>query len=83
MPLSIREVKIIKNTKIVDKVIDNDIILYTPQDIQKIFMCGKNQAYQLIHSGGFPKIQINRKIYVPKNKLIKWIESNTGKTVKA
>lgn len=59
----------------------NDIILYTPQDIQKIFMCGKNQAYNLIHSSGFPKIQINRKIYVPKDKLEKWINGNTGKKI--
>lgn len=63
----------IKNNK------NDDIILYTPSDIQKIFMCGKNQAYQLIHSNGFPKIQINRKLYVPKDKLEKWINGNTGK----
>lgn len=60
---------------------NNDIILYTPKDIQNIFMCGKNQAYSLIHSSGFPKIQIGRKIYIPKDKLEKWIEGNVGKKV--
>lgn len=71
----------INNKKTIDKQTKDDIILYTPQDIQKIFTCGKNQAYQLIHSSGFPKIQINRKIYVPKDKLEKWININTGKKI--
>lgn len=60
---------------------NDDIILYTPEDIQRIFMCGKNQAYQLIHSSGFPKLQINRKLYIPKDKLEKWISGNTGKKI--
>lgn len=67
------------NTK--DNNTNNDIILYTPKDIQRIFMCGKNQAYQMIHSNGFPKIQINRKIYIPKDKLEKWINGNIGKII--
>lgn len=65
-----------------DNNVNNDIILYTPQDIQRIFMCGKNQAYQIMHSSGFPKIQIGRKLYVPKDKLEKWINGNVGKKVK-
>lgn len=60
---------------------DEDIILYTPKDIQNIFKCGKNQAYQLIHSNGFPIIQINNKILVPKDRLEKWINGNVGKKV--
>lgn len=59
----------------------NDIVLYTPKEIQKIFKCGRNQAYEIIHSNGFPKIQIGRKILIPKNKLEKWIDGNIGKTI--
>lgn len=60
---------------------ENDIILYTVKDIQKIFKCGINQTYQLIHANGFPKIQIGRRIYIPKDKLEKWINGNVGKTI--
>ena len=70
---------------IADKLIDNntndDIILYTVKDVQRIFNCGKNQAYQIMHSNGFPKIQINSKMYVSKDKLEKWISGNTGKRI--
>lgn len=65
------------------KVIEtNDIVLYTVDDIQKIFKCGKRQAYCLVNSSGFPKIRINRRILVPKDKLEKWINTYTGKEFK-
>lgn len=44
-------------------------------------MCSKNQAYLILHSNGFPKMQIGRKIYIPKDKLEKWISGNTGKVI--
>lgn len=55
------------------------LVLYTVADIQKIFKCGKNQAYALVHSSGFPKIKFNNKFLVPKDKLEKWINTYTGK----
>lgn len=68
-----------KNNKITQT--ESDIILYTVKDIQEIFKCGINQAYQIVHSNGFPKIQIGRKIYIPKDKFEKWINGNIGKTI--
>lgn len=59
----------------------SNLELYTPKDIQEIFSCGKNQAYQIIHSSGFPKVQVGRRIYIPKDKLERWINSNIGKEV--
>ena len=60
---------------------ENDIILYTTKDIQNIFKLGRDKTYQLIHSRGFPSIQIGREYYIPKNKLEKWIDGNVGKNI--
>ena len=41
--------------------------LLTAKDIQRIFSCGKNRAYELIHAHGFPAIQICGRYYVKEN----------------
>lgn len=56
----------------------NEKILLTIKDIQEIFQCGKNYAYSLTKLKGFPTIKIGKKIFVPKDKLEKWIEENTN-----
>ena len=56
----------------------NEKILLTIKDIQEVFQCGKNYAYSLTRLKGFPTIKIGKKIFVPKDKLKKWIEENTN-----
>ena len=34
-------------------------------------------AYQLMHSYGFPTLQIGKRMVVPKDKLIRWMDKNT------
>lgn len=53
--------------------------LLTPKDIQCIFSIGKNQAYALMHSSGFPSITINNRIYVTQENLKKWLDTYTGR----
>lgn len=53
--------------------------LLTPKDIQCIFSIGKNQAYALMHSAGFPSITINHRIYVTQENLKKWLDTYTGR----
>lgn len=60
---------------------DNEMILYTIEDIQRIFNLGRTRAYQLASMRGFPSIRLNRKIYVPKEKLENWVLKNAGKTI--
>lgn len=57
----------------------NAPILYTVDDIQKIFKIGRTKAYQLLRADGFPSITLNRKIYVSKDKLEEWLSRNSGK----
>ena len=35
-------------------------------------------AYQLMHTKGFPTLQIGKRMVVAKEKLLVWIEKNTG-----
>ena len=56
-----------------------EIKLLTPRDIQCIFDIGKNQAYALMHSAGFPSITIGNRIYVEQEHLRKWIDTYSGR----
>ena len=56
----------------------NEKILLTIKDIQEVFQCGKNYAYSLTKLKGFPTIKIGKKIFIPKEKLKKWIDENTN-----
>lgn len=58
---------------------DRDTIVYTVEDIQRIFKIGKNNAYQLLSSSGFPSFRLNKKMFVSKEKLDEWISKNSGK----
>lgn len=53
--------------------------LLTPKDIQGIFSLGRNQAYALMHSAGFPTITINNRLYVDPEKLKRWLDTYTGR----
>ena len=53
--------------------------LLTPKDLQYIFGIGKNRAYELMNSSGFPTLKINNRMYVSKTALNKWIDIYTGR----
>ena len=55
------------------------IQLLTPKDIQCIFKIGKNQAYALMHSAGFPSITIGSRLYVDADQLKKWLDTYSGR----
>ncbi|MDD6239456.1 MAG: helix-turn-helix domain-containing protein [Oscillospiraceae bacterium] len=38
----------------------------------------KAAAYQLLHQASFPTLRIGRRLLVPRDKLIRWIDQNTG-----
>lgn len=55
--------------------------MLTQKDIQAIFDCGKDKARAIIAIDSFPKIQINRDVYIPEDKFEKWIQKNIGNTI--
>ena len=58
-----------------------EVVLYTPKDIQRIFKCGQRKSYEIMHSVGFPSFKIDSSLYVEKGELEKWIARNKGNVI--
>ena len=56
--------------------------MLSPKDIQQIFGCSRNKAYQIIEAKGFPKIKVGKQYYIPEADLERWIAKNTGNEVR-
>ena len=46
--------------------------------LAQVLGISRANAYTLMHSKGFPTIQIGKRMVVPKNKLIEWMERQTA-----
>ena len=57
----------------------DEIKLYTPDEVQKIFKLSRTQTYSLMNSDGFPTIRINRRMFVEDGELRAWIKNYSGK----
>lgn len=42
----------------------------------------RSGAYELMHSKGFPSLRVGRRIVVPRDKLIEWMEKQAAKQLK-
>lgn len=49
------------------------------QDVAAVLGISRANAYCLMHSRGFPTLQIGKRMVVPKDKLIDWIDRQTEK----
>lgn len=47
----------------------------TVDDIGEVLGLGKNRTYDLVHSKGFPCIQVGRRLIIPKLAFVRWMES--------
>ena len=47
-------------------------------DIQHIMGISRASAYQLLHMDSFPTLRIGKRMLVPKEKLMLWIDQHTG-----
>lgn len=46
---------------------------YTTMEIRDILGIGRDSAYKLVKAKGFPKIQIGRKVVIPKKAFENWL----------
>ena len=44
------------------------------EDVAQVLGISRANAYTLMHSKGFPTIRIGKRMTVPKDKLIEWID---------
>ena len=49
----------------------------TVSDLQHALGIGRNQAYDLVNRADFPKIRVGRKILIPRDALIRWLDKQT------
>ena len=53
-------------------------ITLSANQVAQVLGISRANAYTLMHSKGFPTIQIGKRMVVPKNKLIEWMEWQTA-----
>lgn len=53
-------------------------ITLSANQVAQVLGISRANAYTLMHSKGFPTIQIGKRMVVPKNKLIEWMERQTA-----
>ena len=46
--------------------------------VAKVLGVSPSTGYELMHEKNFPALKIGRRIVVPKEKFMRWVEQNTG-----
>ena len=58
--------------------IDQLPITLCAEDVAQVLGISRAGAYTLMHSKGFPTIQIGKRMVVPKEKLLAWMEEQSA-----
>ena len=48
-------------------------------DIKRYMRISRAEAYQQMHSEGFPLIRIGKRMIVPRDKFLEWVEDQVGR----
>ncbi len=56
-----------------------EVKFYTVDDLQRLMGIGRNSAYKLVRSKGFPTILVGNRIIIPADLFQKWIEKAAQK----
>ena len=57
----------------------NDLSILTVNDIQEIMGLGRDRAYRLMHSDGFPAVLVGRTAFVTVENFMEWMDDYTYK----
>ena len=50
-------------------------VILSVTDMAKFLGISRTNAYEPIHTEGFPKIQLGKRIVIPKDKLLEWLNN--------
>lgn len=53
-------------------------LMLSVKELATVLGIGRTSAYELTKTKGFPSIKIGSRVVIPKEKLIEWIDKNTG-----
>ena len=56
-------------------------VMFNVHDIMRIFKCGRDKAYSIMQTEGFPSFRIDGTYYVERDNLEKWIGSCKNKII--
>lgn len=58
-------------------------ICYDMKTLQSVLPIGTNKLYEIVHSEGFPKIKVGRRILIPKKAFEEWLmkKATSGEVV--
>lgn len=65
-----------KNTSVIFSAIDTVPLFFNPRQLADILGIGKNQAYRLAMSEGFPSMRIGKRIIIHRDKFVDWLCAN-------
>ena len=51
---------------------------YSVVDVQKLLGIGRNTAYKLVNSKGFPSLYVGNRIIIPVDLFQKWVDSKSA-----
>ena len=54
-------------------------LMLNAEDIQAVMNFSRAMAYQLMHREDFPTIVIGKRMVVPRDKFLEWLEDSVGK----
>ena len=54
-------------------------LMLNAEDIQAVMNISRAMAYQLMHRADFPTIVIGKRMVVPRDKFLEWLEASVGK----
>lgn len=52
-------------------------LMLNAEDVQTVMNISRSGAYQLMHREDFPTIIIGKRMVVPRDKFLEWVEKNT------
>ena len=53
-------------------------IALTVPDVQRALGIGKNTAYELANREDFPSIRVGKRILIPRDAFLRWLDKQTG-----
>lgn len=62
-------------------VVQNDIKLYTVNEVAEIFNCSKSTAYNMMKNRNFPTMKIGKRMYITHENLARFIKQNSTKKI--
>lgn len=65
-----------KDTSIMFSEVDCMPLFFNPRQLADILGIGKNQAYRLALSKGFPSMRIGKRIIIHRDKFVDWLSAN-------